>query len=166
MSDPHASRLLNSLITRPVYGKGRFPEQLGHRTCRGCHEPVPSNRQSWCSNICYNKYHPTLVTRAVYERDGRKCVQCGYDFAAAEKEYWAKRKTGAWFPRPSRPEFDHIIPFVEGGLTIVANMRTLCHECHRKVTAAWRAAKAIQRRGVPPPSAPAEPQSGTASPCC
>jgi 5-methylcytosine-specific restriction endonuclease McrA len=50
-----------------------------------------------------------------------------------------------------RPEFDHIVPFCEGGLTVLENMRTLCHDCHTKRTADWHKERAEKRRLVAQP---------------
>lgn len=52
----------------------------------------------------------------------------------------------AWWKARPRIEYDHIIPFSEGGLTLVENMRVLCRKCHKARTATWRAEKAAQRR--------------------
>lgn len=35
-------------------------------------------------------------------------------------------------------EMDHIIPYSEGGLTVLNNVRTLCCLCHKQRTAKWR----------------------------
>src|SRR5215472_1775447 len=48
------------------------------------------------------------------KRDGHRCVSCG-----------AKE----------RLQVDHITPVAEGGTHHLANLRTLCEGCHRKVTA-------------------------------
>jgi 5-methylcytosine-specific restriction endonuclease McrA len=37
--------------------------------------------------------------------------------------------------KPKKPEYDHIVPFSEGGLTVLENMRTLCRPCHKARTA-------------------------------
>lgn len=34
-------------------------------------------------------------------------------------------------------EMDHIIPYSEGGLTVLENVRTLCVVCHKKRTKKW-----------------------------
>jgi 5-methylcytosine-specific restriction endonuclease McrA len=52
----------------------------------------------------------------------------------------------AWRKARPRIEYDHIIPFSEGGLTLVENMRVLCRKCHKSRTALWRAEKAARRR--------------------
>jgi len=53
---------------------------------------------------------PPDVARAVIERDGRRCVQCG---------------------SVEDLEFDHILQVALGGATSVANLQLLCTECNR-----------------------------------
>lgn len=43
--------------------------------------------------------------------------------------------------KPPREEHDHIVPFSEGGLTILENLRTLCGKCHKTRTKEWHAAR-------------------------
>lgn len=53
---------------------------------------------------------PQAVRRAVFERDGGHCVQCGSTFDL---------------------QYDHILPVALGGATTVANLQLLCSECNR-----------------------------------
>ncbi len=53
---------------------------------------------------------PAEVVRAVIERDGRRCVQCG-----ATEDL----------------QFDHILPVALGGATSVENLQILCGDCNR-----------------------------------
>lgn len=111
----------------PIYGKSRFPKIPGNGLCRGCHQPVPKGRQTWCSNACYDRFCPRRVLFYVRQRDKHVCQICG------------ERVTG-------REEYDHIIPFSEGGLTVLENMRTLCHPCHVERTKQWRLGRASKSK--------------------
>jgi hypothetical protein len=53
---------------------------------------------------------PLDVRRAVFERDGGRCVECGGNFDL---------------------QYDHVIPLSLGGATAVANLQLLCGECNR-----------------------------------
>jgi 5-methylcytosine-specific restriction endonuclease McrA len=54
---------------------------------------------------------PTDLRRAVFERDGGKCVECesGFDI-----------------------QYDHVLPVALGGATTVENLQLLCADCNRR----------------------------------
>lgn len=54
---------------------------------------------------------PQAVRRAVFERDGGKCVQCGSTFDL---------------------QYDHLIPVALGGATSEQNLQLLCADCNRE----------------------------------
>lgn len=54
---------------------------------------------------------PSRVQREVWRRDQGRCVECG------------SRKN---------IEYDHIIPFSDGGSNTARNIELLCEECNRK----------------------------------
>lgn len=173
-------------MATPVYGKrSRFPLQVGHKKCRGCHGDVPRGRLTWCSNECWNRYEPSRVRYFCRLRDSGICCECGVDTEKEKRKFrlepngvdsshkrfwknhvfdrmrfdWAvkiylKRKYQlitatknrreklsalGWPKYRSRDwwEMDHIIPFSEGGLTVIENVRTLCCVCHKKRTKKW-----------------------------
>jgi 5-methylcytosine-specific restriction endonuclease McrA len=53
---------------------------------------------------------PTELRRAVFERDGGRCVDCGGSFDL---------------------RYDHILPVAHGGATTLQNLQLLCAECNR-----------------------------------
>jgi 5-methylcytosine-specific restriction endonuclease McrA len=52
----------------------------------------------------------TELRRAVFERDGGRCVECGSNFAL---------------------QYDHILAVARGGATTVENLQILCADCNR-----------------------------------
>jgi 5-methylcytosine-specific restriction endonuclease McrA len=54
---------------------------------------------------------PREVRRAVWERDGGRCVQCNADFEL---------------------QYDHVIPHSMGGASTEANLQLLCGDCNRE----------------------------------
>ncbi len=54
---------------------------------------------------------PSDLRRAVFERDGGCCVECGSNFNL---------------------QYDHILPVVRGGATTVENLQLLCSDCNRR----------------------------------
>lgn len=54
---------------------------------------------------------PREVRRAVFTRDGGKCVECGSTFDL---------------------QYDHVLPVAHGGATTVENLQILCSDCNRR----------------------------------
>jgi 5-methylcytosine-specific restriction endonuclease McrA len=54
---------------------------------------------------------PSDVRRAVFERDGGRCVECGSNFDL---------------------QYDHVLPVSLGGATTVENLQLLCADCNRR----------------------------------
>jgi hypothetical protein len=61
-----------------------------------------------------------------------------------------KRMTETGWPNRHRDwwEMDHIVPFSEGGLTVLENVRTLCVVCHKKRTKKWHKDRKKQEQTV------------------
>lgn len=142
-----------------IYGPGRFPIQQkrsdGTFGCRGCGGDIPKGRQTWCSKLCCRTYHPAFVISEVIKRDKEICALCQIDIAERKRE-WLKQKPDymkvgwkgreAWRRDKPKVNYDHIIPFSEGGMTVLENMRTLCEPCHKKRTKRWYGDRAKSRR--------------------
>lgn len=142
---------------KTVYTRHRSPKQIAPGTCKGCHGPITDpKRKTWCKDACYQRYDPTCVKKAVKARDKHVCQLCGLD-VKAERRMWKLMKPHpltatranmrAW--RKARPcvEIDHIVPFSEGGHTVLENMRTLCTACHKQRTKEWLKAKKEAKNG-------------------
>ena len=124
----------------------------GRNLCRWCNLEVPKGRQTFCSDWCVGEWRlrtdPGYLREKVLERDCGICAHCGTDCLAAWRHL--KRLRGAarlkalaqWgLPaqvrlRKSLWDADHIVPVIEGGGECdLGNIRTLCLNCHRQVTA-------------------------------
>jgi len=62
------------------------------------------------------------IRRQVLERDGYRCVLCGWQPYVWIDAEFAKHEL----------DIDHIVPLAEGGTSDLANLRTLCTTCHAK----------------------------------
>jgi 5-methylcytosine-specific restriction endonuclease McrA len=54
---------------------------------------------------------PSELRRAVFERDGGRCVECGSNFDL---------------------QYDHVLPVAHGGATTLENLQLLCADCNRR----------------------------------
>ena len=97
------------------------------------------------------KYDPFHVKLAVNERDKFVCQICRKDMKQAVVNWRQARPNShgpefyAWSRSKPKIEYDHIVPFSRGGLTILENMRTLCKECHKTVTKEFARQRAVER---------------------
>jgi HNH endonuclease len=134
----------------PIYRR-RFPIRQkradGTYGCRGCGNDIPKGRKTWCSTECNKRFNPNWVRISVRNRDKDVCAICGFDCRSALNTWESEKYKPGWNysewlkRKPDVAEYDHIIPFSEGGLTVVENMRTLCKTCHNKRTSKWRKRK-------------------------
>lgn len=134
------------------------PKQLplgpnGRPLCRKCSGEIlkGSGRRTFCSDSCVVEWkirtQPEFAAEQVHARDKGVCMTCARDCDALFRKIRvtkrARRKRRmeelglpAYLLRRRRYwEVDHITPVVEGGGSCgLENLRTLCWECHRKVT--------------------------------
>lgn len=125
----------------------------GRALCRWCAIEVPRGRRTFCSADCVHEWKlrtdPGYLREQVFARDRGICAVCGMDTEALRKEFrkldyrsrrqflkeWKLKEAS----RRSLWDADHIIPVTEGGGECdLANMRTLCLQCHRTATAELR----------------------------
>lgn len=171
----HSSRSAGDL-RRPLKDQ-RGPN--GRRLCTWCREEVPKGRLYWCSDVCVDAYkiqsNPAYFRLAVWRRDRGICAVCRLDTDALDRDLDEIRRlerdcdrswmagTGlrrlylalvgwpaGWRPTDHLWEADHIVPVSEGGDDSLANARTLCRPCHRRVTAEMRRRQADARRAQRP----------------
>jgi hypothetical protein len=68
----------------------------------------PSEDDTWSAD---RRATTKAMRRAVWERDGRRCVECGSQFDL---------------------QYDHIIPLALGGAHTIENLQLLCSTCNQK----------------------------------
>jgi len=125
----------------------------GRALCRWCNLEVPPGRFTFCSEWCVNEWRlrssPAYLREQVFARDHGVCAACGLDCEREMrrlKRLKGSRRVLGWAgwgvapgSRRSLWDADHIVPVAEGGGECdLANMRTLCLKCHRRITAELR----------------------------
>ena len=88
-------------LVRERERRARRRLQRAHATLARDGEPPPASRERI----------PADVRRAVFQRDGGRCAECGSDFDL---------------------QYDHVIPHSLGGASTVANLQVLCASCNRR----------------------------------
>lgn len=116
------------LPSRPA---ARAALRLAPGVCLWCRGPAAKDL---CSDACRREWRiraePFYARMQVADRDGGKCAFCG-----AGSDDW---------------HVDHIIAVQDGGGCYgLENLRTLCHPCHLRWTAATRPLPAPREEGTP-----------------
>ncbi len=157
--------------TPGVFASPPPKNEKGEKLCRNCYGPLPKGRKyhncsSKCSEEWALKTSPSLMRRAVRDRDKGICAACGVDTEAQRAEYReALKEHLTHFCRPMEVlrksfgvtasqalshswwEADHILPVIEGGGECgLEGYRTLCISCHKKATKELRGRMARARR--------------------
>lgn len=80
---------------------------------------------------------PRAVRKAVYQRDGFRCVNC----------QWAMTdpKRHLSLPSGDRLSIDHVTPECQGGQTIASNLVTLCMKCNQE-----KSGRTFEQAGMSP----------------
>jgi 5-methylcytosine-specific restriction enzyme A len=128
---------------------GGWVKRSEQKTCRWCGGTIPRGRFTFCGAACVHEWRlrtdSGYLRARVFERDRGVCAACGLDTETLRKDkrkldYAARRQfEKQWGQRRNLWDADHIIPVVEGGGECdLANMRTLCLNCHRAATAELR----------------------------
>lgn len=119
----------------PLFVCALMPDVSDGR-CNWCANELPARRRRWCSDACAQKFQINhwwpSARRSVRRRDRYACRRCG-----------RKRRDKI------RLEVNHIEPALGRHSEVscahhLTNLETLCHECHRGVTSAQRAARAAR----------------------
>ena len=131
-------------------------DENGFTLCRWCQSPVKPPRRTMCSPECVHEIlirtNGKYVRDCVFKRDKGICKICSIDTKKIAKEalslegedrnkfllsknislkrkIWKRKHGGGLW------DADHIVPVKKGGGTCgLENFRTLCIDCHKKVT--------------------------------
>ena len=128
---------------------GGWVKERRRGNCRWCGLEVPKGRLTFCGDGCVHEWklrtNPGYLREQVFARDGGVCALCRVDTEALRKnkrklDYKARKQFEKdWGGRRNLWDADHIVPVCAGGGECdLSNMRTLCLQCHKKVTAELR----------------------------
>lgn len=137
----------------------------GRPRCRWCWGSCPKGRRTFCGDECVEEYRGLVdwnfVRRQVRKRDQGICAICDTDTVWLQSAMRAMRKEMSQedcghlmralgfrtFNFHGQPyEVDHIKPRADGGDNQLANLRTLCCPCHKRVTAEFARVRAERKR--------------------
>lgn len=96
------------LCDRDVLALVRERERRARRTLERAHATLAREGEG---RVARRERIPADVRRAVFERDGGRCVECSSDFDL---------------------QYDHVIPHSLGGASTAANLQVLCASCNRR----------------------------------
>jgi 5-methylcytosine-specific restriction endonuclease McrA len=94
----------DGLESTDVLALVRERQRRAQRTLERAHAALAGERASRREPI------PRAIRRAVFDRDGGRCVECGSAFEL---------------------QYDHVIPLALGGANTVANLQILCAPCNQ-----------------------------------
>lgn len=131
-------------------------DENGFTLCRWCQSPVKPPRRTMCSPECVHEIlirtNGKYVRDCVFKRDKGICKICSVDTKkiakgalslegedrnkflvskniSLKRKIWKRKHGGGLW------DADHIVPVKKGGGTCgLENFRTLCIDCHKKVT--------------------------------
>lgn len=90
-----------------------------------CHE----HQVLWCAAFDWQ-----TIRGNVFARDNHICVICGYNPTTSKR--WYSQKRNIWVNGELSLHCDHIVPISKGGSFYdMANLQTLCKQCHEQKTA-------------------------------
>jgi len=124
--------------------------------CTWCGDAVSPPRKTWCSDACVEAFRQLhdwrFVRNKIYERDRGKCCLCGCDtlrmvHLASMVRYREGFETWVHLReffhsvhhhgvlQMDQWQVDHIVARCCGGDHSMANLRTVCLECHKSESA-------------------------------
>ena len=162
--------------TAPLYPPRHDRGPGGRLLCRVCGAEVAGRRRTFCSAKCVDVYLSAVswphVVQKVGERDRGVCRICGLDCWLLERvlahvrySSWAvtgeERQENRKMVRDtlralglrahgSLWEVHHIVERKRGGTDDLANLMTLCRQCHADETRRFAAERARERRDAKP----------------
>jgi len=86
-------------------------ERSKRRRLERAHAVLASERGGGAAAPARRERIPREVRRAVFERDGGRCAECGSDFDL---------------------QYDHLIPLALGGASSEQNLQLLCSQCNQR----------------------------------
>lgn len=154
-------RALDAAKAFPVRPKGAD----GKRLCRVCGGAVKPPRRTVCGKACEDTIRiccwPSVHRTYVLARDHGVCRQCGFDAERLKRivrharlHWWLleRQRFGRGYLEWAA---DHIVPVWQGGgvtpdstfETVMANLQTLCRDCHEAKSAREACRRATAKTG-------------------